>query len=148
MPEQDLLALFPGHARAEQLAASLGANNFDGHVGTEWLDMGPDEARARLAVEPHHSQPLGSVHGGVFATLAESIASAATYTAVVDDGMIAVGQSNATTFLRPIREGHLNAVARPRHRGSSTWVWDVEITDDEGRLCALSRIAIAVRPVR
>lgn len=148
MPDQDYAALFRGHARADDLAARLGANNFDGHVGTEWLDMGPDEARARLAVEPHHSQPLGSVHGGVFATLAESIASAATYTAVVDDGMIAVGQSNATTFVRPIVDGHLNALARPRHRGSSTWVWDVEITDDDGRLCGLSRIAIAVRPAR
>ena len=48
--------------------------------------------------------------------------------------MAAMGQSNSATFLRPITEGHVNAVARPRHRGRTTWVWDVEITDDEGRL--------------
>jgi 1,4-dihydroxy-2-naphthoyl-CoA hydrolase len=68
-------------------------------------------------VEDHHKQPYGLVHGGVFATLAEGMCSAATYGAVINDGMTIMGQANATTFLRPISEGHVNAVARPRHRG-------------------------------
>src|SRR5438067_13186457 len=88
------------------------ASPLDVHIGTEWLDLGPDEARARILVEDHHKQPVGLVHGGVFATLAESICSVATYRAVAGDGMTIMGQSNATTFLRPIREGHVNAVAR------------------------------------
>ena len=58
-----------------------------------------------------------------------------------------MGQSNSATFMRPITEGHVNAVARTRHRGRTTWVWDVEITDDEERLCALVRMTVAVRPV-
>jgi 1,4-dihydroxy-2-naphthoyl-CoA hydrolase len=62
--------------------------------------------------------------------------------------MVAIGQANDTTFLRPIGEGHVNAAATPRHRGRTTWVWDVEITDDDGRTCALSRMTIAVRPQR
>ena len=123
-------------------------SNFDDLIGTEWLDLGPDEARARLEVRDHHKQPMGLVHGGVFATLAESICSAATYGAVADDGMAAMGQSNSTTFLRPITAGHVNAVARPRHKGRTTWVWDVELSDDEDRLCALVRLHIAVRPRR
>jgi 1,4-dihydroxy-2-naphthoyl-CoA hydrolase len=126
----------------------LPASTFDVHIGTEWLDLGPDEARARIPVEDHHKQPVGLVHGGVFATLAESICSAATYVAVAGDGMGVMGQSNATTFLRPISEGHLNAVARPRHRGRTTWIWDVEISDNDERVCALVRITIAVRPAR
>jgi uncharacterized protein (TIGR00369 family) len=48
--------------------------------------------------------------------------------------------------MRPITEGHVNAVARTRHRGRTTWVWDVEITDDAERLCALVRMTVAVRP--
>ncbi|MDQ3933318.1 MAG: PaaI family thioesterase [Actinomycetota bacterium] len=119
---------------------------FDIHIGTQWLDLGPDEARARIAVEDHHKQPFGVVHGGVFATLAESVCSPATYRAVVDRGMTAVGQSNDTSLLRPVSQGHLNAVARPRHRGRTTWVWEVEITDDDGRVCALARVTMAVRP--
>ena len=123
-------------------------SNFDELIGTEWLDLGPDEARARIAVRDHHKQPLGLVHGGVMATIAESICSAATYGAVADDGMVAMGQSNSTTFVRAITDGHVNALARPRHKGRTTWVWDVELSDDDDRLCALVRINIAVRPQR
>ena len=126
----------------------LAASHFDNHVGTEWLDLESDEPRARILVENHHKQPMGLVHGGLFATLAESICSVATYRAVIDDGMVIMGQSNATTFLRPISEGHVNAIARPRHRGRTTWIWDVEISDDAERVCALARITIAVRPAR
>ena len=120
---------------------------FAGEIGVEWIDLDPDNARARIKVEPRHLQPFG-VHGGVYATLAESICSAATSNAVRADDMVAMGQSNDTTFLRPIGEGHITANARTRHRGRTTWVWDVEMSDDEGRVCALSRMTIAVRPRR
>jgi 1,4-dihydroxy-2-naphthoyl-CoA hydrolase len=117
-------------------------------IGTEWIDLDPDNARARIRVEPRHLQPFGIVHGGVYASLAESICSAATYGVVREDDMVAMGQANSTTFLRPITDGHVNAVGRTRHRGRTTWVWDVELGDDEGRVCALVRMTIAVRPRR
>jgi 1,4-dihydroxy-2-naphthoyl-CoA hydrolase len=123
-------------------------SGFAEEIGVEWLNLDPDEARARIAIEPRHLQPYGIVHGGVLASLAESVTSAATYVAVQEDRMVAMGQANDTTFLRPITEGYVNARATPRHRGRTTWVWDVEITDDEGRPCALSRMTIAVRPAR
>ncbi|MGH2924382.1 MAG: PaaI family thioesterase [Gaiellales bacterium] len=115
-------------------------------IGLEYLETSPDEINARAAVTPDLLQPAGLVHGGVYATMAESICSAATWLAVQGDGMAAMGQSNSATFLRPITEGHVNAVARPRHRGRTSWVWDVEITDDSGRSCALIRMIVAVRP--
>jgi 1,4-dihydroxy-2-naphthoyl-CoA hydrolase len=123
-------------------------SGFAESIGIEWIDFDPDNARAKITVEPRHLQPFGIVHGGVYTTLAESICSAATYNAVSEDGMVAMGQSNDTTFLRSIAEGQITATARTRHRGRTTWVWDVEITDDEGRVCALSRMTIAVRPQR
>jgi len=123
-------------------------SGFAESIGTEWIDFDPDNARARIAVEPRHLQPYGIVHGGVYATLAESICSAATAIAVREDGMVAMGQANDTTFLRPIGEGTITATARTRHRGRTTWIWDVEMADDEGRVCALSRMTIAVRPQR
>ncbi|MSO41770.1 MAG: PaaI family thioesterase [Solirubrobacterales bacterium] len=115
-------------------------------IGTEWIEDGPELARARIAVTDKLRQPLGLVHGGVLATLAESVCSRATYLAVAEEGNVAMGQSNATSFLRPMTEGHINAVARRRHGGRTTWIWDVEISDDEGRLCALVRTTVAVRP--
>jgi uncharacterized protein (TIGR00369 family) len=62
--------------------------------------------------------------------------------------LVPQGLSNQTSFLRPILEGFINATAVRRHRGRTTWIWDVELTDDQGRLCAVSRMTIAVRPPR
>ena len=86
------------------------------------------------------------MHGGVYASIAESIASMATALAVVGKGEAAMGLSNATSFLRPITKGTIHARAERVHRGRTTWVWDVSCTDDDGRLCALTRMTVAVRP--
>jgi 1,4-dihydroxy-2-naphthoyl-CoA hydrolase len=120
----------------------------DGTLGFEILEVGDERARSRAPVGNHLKQPYGLVHGGVYAAMAESLASVATAMAVQADGNIAVGLSNHTSFMRPVVEGHVNAEARRIHRGSTTWVWEVELTDDEGRLCALSRVTMAVRPAR
>ena len=122
--------------------------NFDVLIGTRYDSVDPDDARATIEVADHHKQPFGIVHGGVYASLAESLCSVATYAAVHDDGMVALGQSNNTSFLRPITEGTIEARATTRSRGRTTWVWDVEIFDGEERLCALVRMTIAVRPAR
>jgi 1,4-dihydroxy-2-naphthoyl-CoA hydrolase len=116
------------------------------HLGIEFGEAGPELATASLAVGDHLLQPYGVVHGGVHAALAETVCSRATMLAVQDDGMVAMGQSNHATFVRPVSEGQINARATPRHRGRTTWIWDCEISDDEGRLCALVRMTIAVRP--
>jgi uncharacterized protein (TIGR00369 family) len=121
---------------------------FAGYIGVKWVSMDPNEARGTVEVQDHHKQPYGIVHGGVYASLAESLCSTATHVAVSGDGMLSMGQANDTSFLRPITGGTITATARARTRGSTTWVWDVEITDDEGRLCALVRMTIAVRPRR
>ena len=117
-------------------------------LGIEMLDPGPDPARARLTVTPAVCQPFGIVHGGTFAALAETLCSLATYQAVKDDGMLALGQSNQASFMRPISRGSVHAEARPRHRGRTTWIWDTEITDDAGRICCLVRMTVAIRPAQ
>jgi 1,4-dihydroxy-2-naphthoyl-CoA hydrolase len=129
-------------------APETGPSGFAEFIGTEWIDLDPDAAKARIKVAPHHLQPFGVVHGGVYAALAESICSAATYEAVRENDEVALGMANSTTFLRPISGGHVNALARSRQRGRTTWVWDVELSDDENRPCALVRMTIAVRPRR
>jgi 1,4-dihydroxy-2-naphthoyl-CoA hydrolase len=117
----------------------------DDVLGFELLESSPDGCRARVASEGRVQQPMGLVHGGAYAALAESMVSFTTHLAVKDDGRLAVGQSNSTTFLRPVRGGYVNAEGRPLHRGRTTWVWDVTFTDDEGRACAVSRVTMAVR---
>jgi uncharacterized protein (TIGR00369 family) len=118
---------------------------FDALYGLQIHDVGEEEVTASVPVTDAVKQPMGLVHGGLYAAMAESLASMATAIAVADDGKRAMGLSNATSFLRPITEGTVHATARRLHRGRSTWVWDVEITDDAGRRCALTRMTIAVR---
>ena len=117
----------------------------DDVLGFELLESSAERARGRFVVADRVKQPLGLVHGGAFAALAESLVSATTHLAVAGEGKIAVGQSNHTSFLRPILQGTVHADARPKHRGRTSWVWEVEFTDDEGRLCALTRMQMAVR---
>jgi 1,4-dihydroxy-2-naphthoyl-CoA hydrolase len=102
---------------------------------TQVLSRSDDEIRARVEVTDALKQPLGLVHGGVFATLADQLTTDATMRAI----------SSQTSFLRPVTGGHVNAAARRRHNGRTTAVWELDITDDEGRLCALVRITLALR---
>jgi 1,4-dihydroxy-2-naphthoyl-CoA hydrolase len=119
---------------------------FDGLYGLQVDEVSEERASARVPVRDAVKQPMGLVHGGLYASIAESLTSMATARAVMEDGSIATGMGNSTSFMRPMTQGTVHAEATRRHRGRTTWVWDVEFTDDEGRLCALTRMTIAVRP--
>ena len=120
-------------------------DTLDDVLGFELLEAGAERCRARFAVEGRVQQPAGLVHGGAYAALAESMVSVTTYRAVKASGNYAVGQSNQTTFLRPVTSGSVHAEGRPLHSGRTTWVWDVTFTDDDGRVCAVTRVTMAVR---
>lgn len=128
-------------ARAGEEGDGLG-----GAIGLVHLECGAERARARVEITDAIRQPAGIVHGGAYSVIAESVCSRATGRALAPEGMAVMGQSNQATFLRPISEGHVHAEAISRQRGRSTWIWDCELRDDEGRLCALVRMTIAVRP--
>ena len=89
---------------------------------------------------------MGIVHGGVYAAIAETLASMGTA-----DGVLRLGQGAARHVeqheLPP--PGRARAPCTPRrraiHRGRTTWLWDVEMRNDDGKLCATSRVTIAVR---
>jgi 1,4-dihydroxy-2-naphthoyl-CoA hydrolase len=116
----------------------------DGVLGFEIVEMGRDHASARFEVGNRHRQPFGIVHGGVYAALAEGLASGATYMQVRENGKIAVGSSNFTSFLRPVTHGVVTAEARAIHAGRTSWVWEVDFTTEAGKRCAASRVTLAV----
>ena len=118
---------------------------FDHLYGLVITEVGDELMRGEVVIGPQHLQPAGLVHGGVYAAVAESLASTGTYLAVQDEGKAAMGISNLTSFMRPITQGTLHAVARCRHRGRTTWVWEVECLDDAQRPCTLTRVTVAVR---
>jgi 1,4-dihydroxy-2-naphthoyl-CoA hydrolase len=123
-------------------------HGFDALYGLELTEVEDGRIAGRVTVRDELKQPAGLVHGGVYASIAESIASLGTQLGVASQGLVATGLSNQTSFLRPITEGTIHAVAIAKHRGRTTWVWEVEITDDQGRLCVLTRMTVAARERR
>jgi 1,4-dihydroxy-2-naphthoyl-CoA hydrolase len=126
---------------------NLALRGFDRLYGLELLAFSETEVRGQVTVREEVKQPAGLLHGGVYASMAESMASLATAVAVSSQGEMAMGLSNSTSFMRPITEGVVHAHATRIHRGRTTWVWDVRFSDDADRTCAVTRMTIAVRPL-
>jgi 1,4-dihydroxy-2-naphthoyl-CoA hydrolase len=118
---------------------------FDAHYGLELTECGEELARARVPVRDELKQVGGAVHGGVYAALADTLAVRGTATGVAGQGKQAVSIATHTSVLHPIADGAMYATARRRHRGRTTWVWEVEIDDGAGRVCAAARVTVAVR---
>jgi 1,4-dihydroxy-2-naphthoyl-CoA hydrolase len=121
-------------------------NAFDATIG--FVTDESDEigrCTGRLPVRPGVCQRMGIVHGGIYAAIAETLASMGTARGVRAEGRVPLGMSNNTSFLRPVSEGTVHGVGVAIHRGRMSWVWDVEMRDDRDRLCATSRVTIAVR---
>jgi len=100
-------------------------------IDIKLLERTEIEVRAHVPVTDRLKQPLGLVHGGVYATIADVL--------TAERGRAV---SNQTSFLRPITAGTIHAIARRRHAGRTTQVWETDITDDQGRLCALVRTTV------
>ncbi len=123
--------------------------HFDALYGLEITEASGERVEARVPVTAQLLQPFGIVHGGVHCAIAESVASVGTWLGVREEGKIAMGLSNQTSFFRPVQEGDvILAEGVPIHCGSTTWVWDVTLKDGSGRTCASSRMTIAVREPR
>lgn len=113
-------------------------------TGLRFTSATHDAVTAEVRIGPHHLQPYGIVHGGVYAGIVESLASVAAAVNVMPAGKSAVGLENHTCFVRACREGTLHAAATPVTRGSRTHVWDVTIHDDQQRLLATGRVRLMV----
>ena len=132
----------------DSAADLLDRSPFDRHYGLELGEVDAELVTATVPIAAELLQPMGVVHGGVYAAIAEGIASLGTNVAVHSRGQVALGLSNATNFLRPMGTGSIAATARRLHLGLTTAVWDVEMRDDQGRLCATSRVTLAIRSGR
>lgn len=133
---------------SDQTLSEINQGTFNEVIGMDidTSDVADGVIRGKTTIQSHLLQPFGVVHGGVYASMAEILASVATWMSVEADGFLAMGQANNTSFLRPATEGTIHAEGRVRHQGRTSWVWDIDCTNDAGKLCSTSRVTIAVRP--
>jgi 1,4-dihydroxy-2-naphthoyl-CoA hydrolase len=129
---------------------SLMLDHFDGrptfvtYTGLELTDASPDHCDGRLEINENHHQPYGVVHGGVYCTMVETLASTGAALWAREQGMRgAMGVSNKTDFLRPTTEGVILGRASPIHRGSTQQLWQVDITREiDGKLVAQGQVRL------
>jgi len=113
-------------------------------LGISVTSIGPDSLTATMPVDHRTHQPMGILHGGASVALAETVGSVAANGTLDNEKQYAVGLEINANHLRSVRSGNVTAVARPVHLGRSTQVWDIRITDDQGKPVCISRLTIAV----
>jgi 1,4-dihydroxy-2-naphthoyl-CoA hydrolase len=97
-------------------------------VGLDVIELEVDRVVARIDAHPRHHQPYGILHGGVYCSIVEGVASYGAGTLARSKGQPGVvGVSNSTDFLRSHSEGELIATGTPVHHGRSAQLWTVEI---------------------
>jgi uncharacterized protein (TIGR00369 family) len=114
------------------------------HLGIEFTEIGDDCITARMPVDRRTRQPYGLLHGGASVTLAETLGSVGAAYCVDPALYQVVGLEINANHVRAVREGWVTGTARPLHRGRTTQLWEINITDDAGKLVCVSRITMAV----
>ncbi|NBA97340.1 hotdog fold thioesterase [Pseudomonas sp. R5(2019)] len=102
---------------------------------------------ASMVVDPRTHQPFGLLHGGASVVLAESVGSMASHLCVDTNKFYCVGLEVNANHLRGVRSGRVTAVATPVHIGRTTHVWDIRLSNAEGKPTCISRLTMAVVPV-
>jgi 1,4-dihydroxy-2-naphthoyl-CoA hydrolase len=114
------------------------------HLGIEMTEIGPNYMKASMPVDHRTIQRIGILHGGASLALAETIGSIAASYCIDRENCFIVGQEINANHIRSVREGFVHATATPLHLGRTSHVWDIRITNDEGKLVCVSRFTVAV----
>lgn len=123
-----------------QWANSIQPNTLVSHLGITFK-LGPDGAlQATMSVDGRTKQPMGLLHGGATAALAESLGSMGSAMLIDLDKQGTVGLEITANHLRGVREGNVTATGELVHKGRTTHVWDIRVRDDKGELCAICRL--------
>lgn len=124
--------------------SGMGKGTMSEHLGIVWEGLGPDFLQARMPVDHRTKQPYGLLHGGASCVLAETVGSVASALVIDPEKQICVGLEINANHLRAVRNGFVVGTARPVHIGASTHVWDIRITDEQGKLVCISRLTVAI----
>lgn len=134
----------------EDLTSYLNRNGggFNQLMGLYFTNVTLQRLEAELEISEKHHQPYGIVHGGVYASIAETMCSVGAGINVMPLNKSAVGLENSTTFLRAVRRGTLYCTATPMSLGRRAHVWETRIHDDQKRLVASGRVRLMILDAR
>lgn len=128
--------------------SQYGKNTMSEFVGLKWVEIGDDFLKLSMPVNDTTRQPYGFLHGGASCVLAETIGSIGSALVIDMEKYYCVGLEINANHLRSVSEGVVTATAKPLHLGKSTHVWDIKIYDDKERLFCVSRLTVAIIPIK
>ncbi len=117
------------------------------HLGIEYTEVGDDYIKARMPVDERTVQPAGKLHGGATVTLAETLGSVSGYMCVDPVKNYCVGMEINANHIRPVEEGFVYGTSKPIHLGKSSHIWEIKITNGDGKLVCIARLTLAVRDI-
>ena len=140
------MSLWRTQPNIEQLNA-IQKNTIGELLDIRFESFDDDSLTASMVVDHRTHQPYGLLHGGASVVLAESVGSMAAYLCIDPSKFYCVGLEVNANHLRGVRSGRVTAVAKAVHIGRTTQVWDIRLTNDEGKANCVSRLTMAVVPL-
>lgn len=117
-------------------------------LGIEITEASPERVVCTMPVDERTKQPFGYLHGGASLALAETAASIGAAANLDLSRELAFGMEINANHLHSVAAGRVTAVAVPLHKGRSSMVWEIRISDEQERLVCISRCTMAIRPKR
>lgn len=130
-----------------QALNSLRKNTINEALDIRFDAFDDESITASIVVDSRTHQPYGLLHGGASVVLAETLGSTASYLCIDSSKFYCVGLEVNANHLRGVRSGRVTAVARPIHLGRTTHVWDIRLTDEQGKPSCISRLTMAIVPL-
>jgi len=131
----------------EDISGTL-TNTMPEFLGLKWVEIGEDFLKLSMPVNETTRQPYGFLHGGASCVLAETVGSVGSALIIDRENFYCVGLEINANHLRSVSEGIVTATARPLHLGKSTHVWDIKIYDEAEKLFCVSRLTVAILPIK
>jgi 1,4-dihydroxy-2-naphthoyl-CoA hydrolase len=128
--------------------SQYGKNTMSDFLGLKWVEIGDDFLKLSMPVNATTRQPYGFLHGGASCVLAETVGSIGSALVIDMEKYYCVGLEINANHLRSVSEGVVTATAKPLHLGKSTHVWDIKIYDDKEKLFCVSRLTVAILPIK
>jgi len=135
------------HRRPDStLIDGMSKGTIDEHLGIKIIDVGDDYITGTMPADARTFQPYGIVHGGANVVLAETLGSIAGAHVIDMTAIRCMGQEVSATHLRPVSSGLVTGTAKPIHLGRRSHVWEIRLTNDQGKLTCIAKLILAIVP--
>lgn len=113
-------------------------------LNIEYTEVGEDYICGKMPVNSNTHQPMGILHGGASAALIETLGSIGSHLLIDSETQFSSGLDLNINHLKSIRSGFVYGKAIIIHKGKTTHVWQVDLTNEQDDLVATGRLTVFI----